>query len=89
MNFSESYRTEPLEQAELFNEYFFEKFTSPGDYNISIDFRTENSFDIDFNSYKVEALLSNINANKAMGPDGILCKILKNCPRSLSFLLLP
>ena len=46
VNFGESYRSEPLEQTELFNEYFFGQFTSPSDYNIPIDFRTENSFDI-------------------------------------------
>ena len=84
INYGEAYRSQHVEQAELFNEFFFDQFTRPSDYSIPIDFTTGNSFDIDFNSNKVEALLTNINTNKAMGPDGIHGKILKNCAKSLS-----
>ena len=84
VNFGDLFRSEPPEQAELFNGYFFEQFTSPSDYSIPIDFNDIDTFDIDFNHTKIEELLSNINANKTMGPDGIHGKILKNCAKSLS-----
>ena len=42
-------------------------------------------FDIDFDQTTVQRLLSNINSNKAQGPDGIHGKILKNCTTGLAF----
>ena len=40
-------------------------------YNIPINFHTEEGFQIDLNCFRVEGLLSEINVNKATGPDGI------------------
>ena len=80
----EIYRTEPIEQAELFNGYFYDQFSSASNYDTTIDFNTMDSYDIDFSPTKIETLLSNINVNKALGPDGIHGRVLKNCAKSLS-----
>ena len=40
--------------------------------------------DIDFAKPRIRKLRSNINPNKACGPDGIHGRILKNCPNSLA-----
>ena len=80
----EIYRSDVCDQTELFNEYFYDQFSSPSHYNINIAHSLERNFDIDFNSNKVEYLLSNINVNKAMGPDDISGKVLKNCAKSVS-----
>ena len=54
-------------------------------YNTHIDFSNDQVFDIDFNRNRVHKHLSNINSNKASGPDGIHGKILKNCSESLAY----
>ena len=50
-----------------------------------IDFSNDKVFDIDFNRNRVHKHLSNIYSHKASGPDGIHCKILKNCSESLAY----
>ena len=45
---------------------------------------TRHKFDINFNQSRVQRLLSNINSNKAQGPDGIHGKILKKCAQGLA-----
>ena len=52
---------------------------------IIFDFSNDQVFDIDFNRNRVHKHLSNINSNKASGPDGIHGKILKNCSGSLAY----
>ena len=81
---NENYRSDVSDQAELFNEYFYDQFSSPSNYDISIDYSVDGKFDIDFNSNKIESLLMNISVNKAMGPDGLSGKVLKCCAKSLS-----
>ena len=43
-----TYRSEPNEQAELFNEYFYNQFTKPSKYDIPVDFNSGNNFNIEF-----------------------------------------
>ena len=80
----------PSEKAELFNNYFYEQFPSPSDYNINIGWSNDQVFDISLDQNKVRKLLLNINSNKASGPDGINIhgKILKNCANTLAYPLL-
>ena len=78
-------RSKPEDQANLFNNFFFEQFSEASVYNIDIDYSDDSRFDIDFDHRKIRKLLSNINANKAYGPDGIHGKLLKNCAVGLAY----
>ena len=64
---------------------FYEQFSDASEYDIDIGWANDATLnDIDFtNLPKIQKLLSNINPNKAYGPDGIHGRILKNCPHSL------
>ena len=78
-------RNSPKDQADLFNEFFYAQFSEPSLYNIDISWENDIRFDIDFNPSLIESLLSDINSNKAQGPDGIHGKILKRCSKSLAY----
>ena len=78
-------RNSPEDQANLFNQFFFEQFSEESTYDIDIDFSNDADFDIEFHHDKVRRLLENINANKAHGPDGIHGKLLKNCAAGLAY----
>ena len=84
MHLNNCFRNKPSEKAELFNCHFYEQFSAPSNYDIKIDWDNDQSFDVDFNFTKVKELLSNINPNKACGPDGIHGRILKNCSDHLA-----
>ena len=79
------FRSCPLQKAELFNEFFCDQFSNASDYNIPIDFANDNEYDIDFSHRIIRRFLSNINSNKAQGPDRIHGKVLKNCAGSISY----
>ena len=85
VNYLDQLRYQPKEQAELFNTFFFNQFSEPSSYNVDISFSNDSDYDIDFDHRFVRKLLSNINSNKAQGPDGIHGKILKNCAVGLAF----
>ena len=85
VTYSDQLRFHPKEQAELFNTFFFNQFSEPSSYDIDISYVNDSNFDIDFDHRAVRKLLSNINSNKAQGPDGIHGKILKNCAVGLAF----
>jgi hypothetical protein len=82
---NDQFRTASLDKANLFNEYFGDQFSERSNYNIGIDFINDEKFDIEFSPSKVAGLLSNINSNKANGPDKIHGKILKYCSNSLAY----
>ena len=85
MHRNNTYRNKPLDKAELFNEYFYEQFSDASQYDVDIDWVNDATLnDIDFSLHRIQKLLSNINPNKACGPDGIHGRILKNCPQSLA-----
>ena len=85
MNYKTRYRTKPVDQANLLNEYFYEQFCDESSYDIDIDMSTENQFmDLKFHSLDVLLLLKEVNSSKAAGPDGIHGMVLKNCATSLA-----
>ena len=85
MYYKNSFRNKPYDKATMFNNYFYEQFSEPSNYDIHIDYANDHNFDLTFSHREVRKLLSRINANKAGGPDGIHGKILKNCAVSLAY----
>ena len=77
------YRTNAKDKADLFNDFFCDQFSGGSEYGIPIDWSNDEAFHIEFPPSKVKSLLSNINSNKACGPDSIHGKLLKNCANSL------
>ena len=63
MHLDDTFRNKPYEKAELFNNYFYEQFSGPSNYNTDINFSNDQVFDIDFNRNRVHKHLSNINSN--------------------------
>ena len=78
------FKSNPLDQAELFNTFFYKQFSDASTYDVNIDSSHSEEYRIDFNVSRVQTLLKNINSNKAMGPDKIHGRVLKNCASSLS-----
>ena len=82
VGYNGTYRSTPTDQANLFNNFFSDQFSSPSSYDIHIDY--SGNFDIDFNVVDVQNYLKNLDPNKAPGPDLIHGKVLKNCANSLA-----
>ena len=85
MHLDDTFRNKPSEKTELFNNYFYEQFFGPSNYNTLNNFPNNQVFDIDLNRNRVHKRhknLSNINSNKASGKRG---KIFKNCWESLAY----
>ena len=87
VNYNGNHRTNKVDQAELFNKFFYDQFSAESQYNISIDnsVASNNLFAIDFNRDEICKLLREINPNKAQGPDGIHGQLLKNCAATICF----
>ena len=83
--YNDKFRTNMLDQADLFNEFFYAQFSDKSNYDIDIDMNHNNSFfDIKFHELDVMLLLKEINPSKAAGPDGLHGMVLKNCAASLA-----
>ena len=80
--YNDLHRTDHIEQANLFNTFFYEQFSCPSNYNIDINYNT--NFDIQFEEQDVYVILKNLDPNKAPGPDKIHGKVLKSCAKSLA-----
>ena len=84
-----TFRSNVTEQAELFNNHFYNQFSTPSQYDIEADDNHDNniadSIDIDINHTRIRKILLDLNVNKAQGPDGIHGKILKNCAINISY----
>ena len=79
------YRNKPLDKAELFNNYFYEQFSSASQYNIDIDWANDATLnEVDFSTHRIIRLLSDLNPSKACGQDGFNGRILKNCSLTLA-----
>jgi endonuclease/exonuclease/phosphatase family metal-dependent hydrolase len=76
------FRSKPKEQANLFNQYFADQFSSPSNYDIDIDYSVD--FSVDFHGTIICDHLRNLNVNKAPGPDNFHGKLLKNCAVSIA-----
>ena len=74
-----------LRLLEMMNQFHpkHPNFSNTSTYDIDIDFRNDEAYDIDFSCTRVKNLLDNININKTPGPDGIRGSILKDCSNSL------
>ena len=83
INYNGTIRNDPKGQAELFNTYFYDQFTQKSKYNIAIDLKENDNFEININRKLVHEYLSDLNPNKAPGPDGIHARILKVCASNL------
>ena len=84
MHLNDTFRNSPKDKAELFNNYFYQQFSTPSRYDIDIDWSNDQLFDIDFSPERIINLLKEVNPNKANGPDGIHGQVLKHCARSLA-----
>ena len=71
-------------KADMFNTFFYSQFSRASKYDIDIDFNLDESFEIDLNMGKVKDILSNIDGNKAQGPDNIHGIVLKKCAEALA-----
>ena len=76
------HRSLPSEQADLFNKYFYEQFSSASKYDVNINYSL--NFDIDFVEQDIYGYLKRTDPNKAPGPDNVHGKVLKNCAKSLA-----
>lgn len=85
INYGGRFRNNPRDQAELFNEYFFNQFSEPSNYNIPIDYRNNRDVSSVISKAKIHSLLRNIDINKAPGMDNIHGKFLKMCATSLAY----
>ena len=77
---------EYLDKAELYNKFFYEQFSERSQYDIDIGWindATVNS--INFDTHRIQKLLSNTNSYNACGPDGIHGRIFKNCSLGLAY----
>ena len=68
----------------MFNKFFYSQFSSAFNYDIDIDFKSDESFEVDFDISKVKDILSSIDSNKAQGPDNIHGLVLKKCACALA-----
>ena len=79
------FRTDPRDQANLFNKFFSDQFSEDSKYDIDIAMNNNKSFmNLEFHELDVQLLLKNINPGKASGPDGIHGIVLKNCATALA-----
>ena len=76
--------SEPKTKADMFNHFFYSQFSSASNYEIHTDFESDESFEVDFDISKVKDILSNIDSNKAQGPNNIHGLVLKNCAIALA-----
>ena len=68
----------------MFNNFFCEQFSLPSTYDIHIDYSSQDDFEIDFSSTRIQLLMNDINVNKSSGPDQIPGIVLKKCASSIS-----
>ena len=84
VHFEETFKSSPLDQATLFNSFFYKQFSEDSNYDIDIDDSRSDEYLIDFSEHRICDILKNLNPNKAIGPDKIHGIVLKNCSRSLA-----
>ena len=72
VSYKNCFKTNPQDQAKLFNQFFFsDQFSESSSYDITIDNHNHNQnplFEIDFNHARIRKILLKINPNKAQGP---------------------
>ena len=81
VHYNDLFKSDFKGQADLFNSFFFEQFSSQSSYDIKINYNMPNQ--VHFSVLDVKNILKNLDPNKAPGPDQIHGKILKNCAAAL------
>ena len=74
----------PIRQAELFNNFFYDQFSTKSSYSIDVDFSSDDFIDFKFDENKIIQILLGLDTNKSSGPDEISGMVLKNCVYSLA-----
>ena len=72
-----------ITKANMFNNFFYNQFSESSTYGIEISSEQDEEY-IDFSTTRISQLLSDINVNKACGPDNIPGILLKHCFTSIS-----
>ncbi|MCP4459602.1 MAG: reverse transcriptase family protein, partial [Cytophagales bacterium] len=85
VHYGSRFRNNSADQANLFNEFFFNQFSEQSDYDIDIKYQEDSFIDLNISRDDVFDILKSINPSKAAGPDSIHGKVLKNCARSLAY----
>ena len=88
IHLNDVHKSDHSEQANLFNTFFHEQFSSPSSYDVHVD-NTHTQHDIDyastlFSSSRIVDILTKLNTRKAMGPDKIHGEVLKKCASTLA-----
>lgn len=81
VHYNDIFKSDFKDQADLFNNFFYEQFSSQSNYDIDIKYNNSNQ--VYFSVSEVKNILKNLDPNKAPGPDQIHGKILKNCASAL------
>ncbi len=71
------FKTNPSDQAELFNTYFYQQFSEPSNYEIPVKTGPSSEFNIDFSNSTVLNILKKLNPNKGT-PQGASCWFYKS-----------
>ena len=83
--YKNKFRNKPIDQANLFNEFFYEQFSEESYYEIGFNMDEEDHFmSLKFHEFDVYQILKDTNPNKAAGPDGIHGLVLKKCASNLA-----
>ena len=82
--YKNKFRNKLADQADLFNNFFYEQFSDSSKYDINIDMKNDKFGDLKFHELDTLLLLRDINPAKAAGPDGFHGTLLKNCASSLA-----
>lgn len=85
VHLNDTFRSDPAEQADLFNTHFYNQFSDPSLYNIEINHNIDHMFQLDFSHSLIRNYLLKLNVNKAQGPDGIHAKLLKHCAVNIAY----
>ena len=65
VQYGSRFRSEPADQADIFNEFFSNQYSEPSNYDVSIQYAYDGRFDIDFDHRSIRLLLYHNNSNKA------------------------
>ena len=82
IHYNDIFKNDFKEQANLFNEFFFQQFSSKSEYDIEISYPKQS--ELQFNPVDVLKILRSTDPNKAPGPDQIHGKILKMCAKNVA-----
>ena len=78
------YANDHSKQADLFNSYFYDQFSTKSNYSVDVDFFNDEFSSFKFKEDRILGILLNIDINKSAGPDEISGIVLKNCAYTLA-----